>query len=233
MGDADHVRRRRGAAEPVAEPVAGRAAAMGVTARRCVALIWLSAVALGGCSTESALLGAGATVGVAASQERGLSGAIEDTEIRARINHLWLQSDEELYRKVSLQVQEARVLLTGQVPTRDMRLEAVRLAWQVDGVREVINEIEVDDPSALGFAGDTWISTQLKSKLLFDRDVSSINYSIETVDGVVYLMGVAQDKAELDRVVAHARNLRYVRGVVSYVRVKQPLATEAASDQAD
>jgi osmotically-inducible protein OsmY len=181
--------------------------------------------ALAGCSPEGVLVGAGATVGVAASQERGLGGAISDTEIRAKINHYWVQSDFDLYRKVSLQVQEGRVLLSGQVPSRDMRLEAVRLAWQADGVKEVINEIEIEDSSTVGFARDTWISTQLKSKLLFDRDVSSINYSIETVDGTIYLMGVAQDRVELNRVVGHARNLAYVDEVVSYVRVKPPETT--------
>jgi osmotically-inducible protein OsmY len=183
-----------------------------------------------GCSAEGLLLGAGATVGVAASQERGLGAAIDDTAIRAEINHNWLQSDFDLYRRVSLQVQEGRVLLTGQVPTPGMRLEAVRLAWQAEGVKEVINEIEVEESSTVGFTRDTWISTQLKSKLLFDRDVSSINYSIETVDGVIYLMGVAQDRAELDRVVAHARNLAYVQEVISYVRVKEPASSDAPED---
>lgn len=180
------------------------------------------------CSPVGVAAGAGATAGVAAAQERGLSGAVADSRIRVQINHLWLQADEEMYRKVSLQVQQGRVLLTGVVPAESMRSEAVRLAWQAEGVQEVINEIRVD-PEGGGletFTRDTWISAQLKSKLLFDGDVSSINYSIETVDGVVYLIGVAQSQGELDRVLAHARNLAHVRKVVSYVRVK-----EAAGDE--
>jgi osmotically-inducible protein OsmY len=61
---------------------------------------------------------------------------------------------------------------------------------------------------------------QLKSKLVVDQEVLSLNYSIEAVNGAVYLMGVAQDQSELDRVVAHAKDLAYVRQVVSYVRLK-------------
>jgi osmotically-inducible protein OsmY len=69
-------------------------------------------------------------------------------------------------------------------------------------------------------AQDIWIATQLKTKLLVDSEVSSINYSIETVNQVVYLMGVAQSQAEIDRVIGHAKNISYVRRVVNYVRVK-------------
>src|SRR3546814_5546522 len=114
-----------------------------------------------------------------------------------------------MVRKVNLQVQEGRVLLTGNVRLPGQRGGAVRLAWQPPGVREVINEITVDDTSGLGnFARDTWISTELRSTLLFDQDVSSIDYSIETVNQVIYLMGVAQSQAELDRSEEHTSELQ-------------------------
>ena len=174
-----------------------------------------------GCSPVGVLVGVGASAGVAAAQERGFQGAMNDTEIRLQINDLWFKESLSLYSDVSLQVQEGRVLLTGNVPDPDTRLNAVRLAWQATGVREVINEIEVKDESSLtDSAQDAWIVTQLKTKLLFDSEVSSINYSIEAVNQVIYLMGVAQNQAELDRVIGHAKNISYVRRVVSYMRVK-------------
>src|SRR5690606_40916073 len=93
-----------------------------------------------------------------------LGRSMSDTQIRIAINDKWLQADEEMFRKVNLQVQEGRVLLTGNVRLPEQRVEAVRLCWQVPGVREVINEIEVSDKSGLSnFARDTWISTQLRS----------------------------------------------------------------------
>ena len=178
-------------------------------------------LALGACTATGMVVGAGASAGVAAAQERGFKGAMNDTEIRLQINHLWFQEGTSLFAQVNLQVQEGRVLLTGGVADPETRLSAVRLAWQAPGVHEVINEIEVDDTSTLvDAARDEWISTKLKAKLLVDREVSSINYSIETVNASVYLIGVAQDQAELDRVIAHAKDISYVRRVVSYVRLK-------------
>jgi len=178
-------------------------------------------MSVGGCTPVGVAVGAGAGAGVAAAQERGFKGAMNDTEIRLQINDLWFQESVSLYSKINLQVQEGRVLLTGNVPDPETRLNAVRLAWQAHGVREVINEIEVKDKSSLtDSAQDVWIATQLKTKLLVDSEVSSINYSIETVNQVIYLMGVAQSQAELDRVIGHAKDISYVRRVVNYVRVK-------------
>ncbi len=176
-------------------------------------------LALGACAPV--VIGAGATAGVAASQERGFKGAIADTEIRLEINHLWLQESVSLYSKVNLQVQEGRVLLTGRVPDPEARVTAVRLAWQAEGVAEVINEIGISDSSSLAdTAQDEWITTQLRTQLLADGDIASTNYSVETVNGEVYLIGVAQDQAELNRALTHARNIAYVRRVLNYMRLE-------------
>lgn len=199
-----------------------------IIARAACVLALSSVAVLPGC--VGAVVGAGATVGTAAMEERGIEGAADDTLIRARINELWSAADERMWRKVGLQVHSGRALLTGHVDTPDMRTEAVRLAWQAKGVREVINEIQISDGSGVGgFARDTFISTELKTKLLFDSKVSSINYSIETVAGVVYLIGIAQSQEELDRVTNYARNLEYVKKVVSYVTIKKPEPSKPSS----
>lgn len=181
----------------------------------------LGILGLAGCTPAGVAIGVGATAATAASQERGFQGALQDTETRLDINHLFLQESESLFTDVNLQVQEGRVLLTGAVEEPETELTAVRLAWQGVGVREVINEIEVTDESSLGdVARDTWIETQLKGILLLDSGVTSINYSVESVNKTLYLMGVAQDQAELTRVIGHAKDISYVRKVVSYVRLK-------------
>jgi len=186
----------------------------------------LSVAAVLGLSLQGCVgtvVGVGATAGTAAMEDRGLSGAADDTALRLRINALLSNKDERLWRKVGMQVYMGRVLLTGTVDTPEMRAEAVKLAWTAEGVKEVINEIQLAGAAgASGFARDTWISTQLKSALLFDKQVSSINYSIETVAGTVYLIGLAQDQRELDRVMNHARGLSYVKKVVNYVQIKRP-----------
>lgn len=188
------------------------------------ALLTISAltltVALGACTPLGAGITVGSAAGVAAASEGGFKGSLSDTAITAKINDLWFRHDVEMFSKSNMSVNQGRVLLTGVVQKPEHRVEAVRLAWQADGVTQVINEIKVADSEGLkGWARDNWISARLRSAILFDKDIQGVNYSIDTVQGTVYLMGVAQNQAELDRVIAHARGIDYVKNVVSHVKL--------------
>ena len=186
-----------------------------------LAILACLAAALLGCTAGGVAAGGGAVAGVTVAQERSVADAITDARIRTQISYLWAKHDLALFRKVNLSVHEGRVLLTGSVINPQTRIDAVRLAWLAEDAGEVINEIQVEDQSGIVDSGrDIWITAQLRSKLLFDANIRSINYSIDTVNGVIYLMGVAQNQAELDRVANHARNIRYVRKVVNHVRLK-------------
>ena len=174
---------------------------------------------LAGC-IETAI-GAGAVAGDAALQDRGLKGAISDTAIRAEINHNWLQLDHKMWMELSLQIYEGRVMVTGSVPTADVRADAIQLAWKAKGVREVIDEVEVGNSGGVvDYARDTKIGTEFKTKILFAKNIESVNYSVEVNNGVVYLLGVAQSQDELDRVLNIARNIADVKRVVSHVLLK-------------
>jgi len=178
---------------------------------------------LGGCEPVSLAVGAGAATGVAAYQERGIEGVAADTRIEARILKSWYDHDKALPTRVSVEVYEGRALLTGIVAKERDRADAVRLAWAAEGVVDVLNEIVVGDGGGISMlARDSAITAELKSKLTFDEKVLAVNYSIETVAGTVYLIGIAQSQAELDRVVARARDTEYVHRVISHVRVKAP-----------
>ena len=175
---------------------------------------------LGACGPVGMVAGAGAGVGVAAVQERGVAGRAADLRIEARIFEKFFNADTALQTKLGVEVYEGRVLLTGA--TEDLRLadKAVKLAWQVDGVKDVINEIQLRKSGAKDFIRDTWITGQLRSKITIDKEIFAVNYAIDTVNGRVYLIGIAQNRAELRRVMDHAGNIRYVRDVISHVRIK-------------
>ena len=182
------------------------------------------AVLLGGAVSGCAgvVIGAGATAGVAAAEERGLEGALDDAKIRVEINRLWFDRDIEMYRQVTLNISEARVMLTGVVTTAQARADAARLSWQATGVREVLNELQVrpEGEPGLDQANDLWIQQKLKARLLTDSEIKNINYAVDVVDAVVYLLGIAQGSAEIDRVIAHARDISGVKRVLNHIRLK-------------
>ncbi|MDH3229126.1 MAG: BON domain-containing protein [Alphaproteobacteria bacterium] len=189
----------------------------------CAAALLLLAtlLPLGGCAP---LIVGGAAVGATvAAQDRPVKTAIADSVIQGSINRKLLDFDTKVYQRVDIEVVEGKVLLTGIVPDPRNRIDAARIAWQADGVAEVINEIEVKDTSTLSDAArDSWITTKLRSAILFDGEIHSLNYTIDTVNKTVYLMGIAQSQTELDRVVAYTRQIDYVRRVVPYVRIRSP-----------
>lgn len=189
---------------------------------RMAALVLIGFVAAG---CAGAAVGAGATVGVAAMEERGIGTAASDLKIKATILESWIRLDHTLPTKAGVEVHEGRVLATGMVPDDKTRADAIRLVWQAPGVREVYNEILLENEvKEVGVARDSWITAQLRSKIMADKKVLAINYAIETVAGNIYLIGIAQNQKELDRVVGHARSISYVRQVIPHVRLKEEAA---------
>jgi len=180
----------------------------------------VSVLALNACTPVGAGLAVGTAAGTAAAREGGIKASLEDARISAKINDLWLKHSFDMFNKLNLTVDQGRVLITGVVQKPEHRVEAVRLAWQADGVRQVINEIKVDKSEGIkGWARDNWISGRLRAAILFDKDIQGVNYTIDTVQSVVYLMGIAQNQTELNKVMTHARSVPYVKQVVSYVKL--------------
>ena len=184
-----------------------------------IGVLLVSLAPLSGC--VSTVVGAGAAVGVAAFEERSLKVHAVDTTLATKIRYNLVQAGEEFVKGVGVEVYESKVLMTGIVKDEASRAEALKLAWQVDGVKDVYNELQVAQSDFTDLAKDSWVTTKLKSRITFDENIFAINYSIETVAGVVYLIGIAQDQSELDKVIAHARDLGYVKRVISHVRVKK------------
>lgn len=171
------------------------------------------------------MIATGATrTGVAVAEERRIGGVVDDNTIYVSIQHLYFQHDSnELVSDINVDVHQGRVLLTGKTAKQETALEAVRLAWMASGVKEVINEVTITNQgNAMTYANDAWIETQIKARMLATKNLMSINYTVEVVNGVAYLLGIAQDERELERAAKVASRIKGVKKVISYARVKQP-----------
>ncbi len=168
------------------------------------------------------VIGGATEAAVVVAQERSVGSAVDDASILLQIKNLYAKQDfKDLLTNVEVKSVEGRVLLTGNVDKPDSQIEAVKLAWQVNGVKEVINEVQINDKSGFwNYTKDVWISTQVRTRLLFGKNIHNINYSVITVNQVVYLMGIAQNQDELNRATNVASTTSYVQRVVSYVRLK-------------
>ena len=191
------------------KPARGRAPA---------ALLLAALPALAGCVNLA--LGAAGQVGVEAVRERGLSGAADDAGTRLSITRRWIERGiyaDNLY----LQIWEGRVLVSGAVDSAVTRAEAIQSVWEVEGVREVINEVDIVPRYGVsGYVRDVSIVNTINGRLLLARDIASVNYSVDSVRGKVFLLGVAQSEAERQRVLAIVRAAPGVRRVADYVLLR-------------
>lgn len=170
------------------------------------------------------VLGAGVAYETATvvREDRTAGTVLDDATITTKLQHRYFQKDiDNLFADVDVTVHEGRVLLTGVVEKQETVIEAVRMAWNVPGVKEVINEMQASQPTNLSQRSkDIFISTSIRSRLLVTKGIKNLNYNVETVNGVVYLLGVAQDKTELGHVTNIASRTKGVKKVVSHVRIK-------------
>lgn len=149
----------------------------------------------------------------------------EDATLTATVKSklLWNSVTEAL--NIQVDSKAGVVTLKGQAQSAEAKLLAGSLASNTDGVTEVNNLISLTatDPSApkvpLGMnnAGeaisDLWITSKVKSSLIYSRNLDGINIKVDTRSGMVSLDGVVANYAAKQLAIEIARNIRGVRGV--------------------
>ena len=183
--------------------------------------LFIILVFLSGCA--SAIMGGVATIGVATVQERSVKDAAIDLKLEIQIQEGLLRSDaEKLFINVDIHVVEQRVLLIGNVSSQELRDKAARIVWETSPkIKEVLNEITIGNKSSLvSEAKDARISLSLSGLLIADAEVSDINFSHSVSKQVIYLMGIASNEIELDKVIYHARTVKGVKKVISHIIIK-------------
>jgi osmotically-inducible protein OsmY len=189
-----------------------------------IALPLVLSLALSGCVGVAVVggLGAAAGGGYAASQERGIPGAADDFAIKTAVEQGLMKAELQLRgNSIATTVYDGRVLLTGRVASPELKGAAEQIASRTNGVRALYDEIEVAPAQGVwDAASDDWITTSVRSQLVFDPGVRSVNYTIDTANGSVYLIGSARSQGELDRATQIARYVPGVRRVVSYVEIR-------------
>ena len=180
----------------------------------CILLI--SGLALSGCA--GAVVGVGTAAVAASTTEKGFSTSVSDGVIFAKLQDRFIQVNASLLTSANVTVNDGAVLFTGKVKKPEDKIEATKLAWEIRGVREVVNELQVIDNSSIkDIAKDLAASATLRGKMIADQDISSLNFSIDVVNGIVYLSGVASTQEEMNKVISHAQNLRFAQEVVNYI----------------
>lgn len=188
---------------------------MKLTSFKKLAFIFTASIMLQGC--VAAALGGAAAGTKVATDPRTMGTQVDDETLEFKVENA-LDKDEQIKSeaRVNAVSYSSRVLLIGQVPSENTKSTATDLAKGVDGVNDVYNELRVSPKITIGqISKDSWITTQVKSKMLVDDRVKSTDVKVITENGEVFLLGnVTQAQAD-----AAAEIASKVSGVQKVVKV--------------
>ena len=160
------------------------------------------------------------TAGVKKGDERNFVRSIHDVNAERAIKSRMTRAFDFNLKGVDPEVREGIVVLTGNVPSQKDRIEAERIAWSAQRVDQVGNEILVKDrQSHSRNVKDSFLERSIHTRLTADKYVKARNINVETNNGNVYLLGVARNQAELERIAQIASETKGAREVISYVTV--------------
>ena len=132
---------------------------------------------------------------------------------------------EKKYFLLQVEVIDGRIFLTGKVNDPEEKIKITKLAWETKGVRSVKNAIKIKGNSSFKrTAKDILITSQLRSALIFNKKTKARNYTLETIDGKVYIFGIAMDKQEKKEVIDEANKIYDVQEVIPSIYLVSELS---------
>tara|TARA_Y100000590_G_scaffold73627_1_gene81121 strand:- start:5533 stop:6123 length:591 start_codon:yes stop_codon:yes gene_type:complete len=174
------------------------------------------------CSPAGVLASGGAGTMVVAEGDRSIGSVVDDATIKVNIAAKFIGSSDNLFINIDTSVLEGRVLLTGLVENQEIRIDAVRRVWEVEGVNEVINEIEIGNRETLKeYANDLWITTQAKALSLKAIGLRAMSYNFETINGKIYIAGITSKPEQLESVLNAIKNIKGAKEIINYVIIKE------------
>ena len=185
-------------------------------------VLLISSLNILSCSPAGILASGGATGMVVAEGDRSFGSVVDDATIKINIAAKFINSDDNLFVDISTNVLEGRVLLTGLVDSQEIRIDAVRRVWEVEGIKEVINEIQIGNRESIKeYAQDLWINTQVRGLAAKTIGLRSISYNFETIQGKVYIAGITSRADQLEKLIKVAETVKGVKEIINYVIVKE------------
>lgn len=168
------------------------------------------------------LVGAAATGAFIGLQERDAAQVAKDTNTKIFIKDKLTSTNFKYLSNITVNVFEGDVLLTGIVPDREAGEHVLALSRSTPNVQRVYNELLVGATyPKQQKARDIWVSTQIKPRLLGNRQTFPINYNVSVVNGHVYIIGYATSDVEHEHVLHVLRTTQGVVQVHDYLRILQ------------
>ncbi len=182
-----------------------------------ILIFFLISIILSGCVgvASKGIFGTGVSV---AFDPRTVGTQVDDSIMQKNLSARILLMDKKYLLSVKTKVLDGRIFITGKVDNPEEKLKLTKLAWETSGVRSVRNDIKIKEEfNFKQSAKDILITSQLRSAMIFNKNIKATNYQIDTYKKKIYVYGIAFTSDERDLVISEAEEILDVKDVVASI----------------
>ena len=166
--------------------------------------------------------GVGAVAFSSSAQEKGLGTSINDKVIYVKLRNAVYDWNPSVSENVSISVDNGSVLVTGKSKNIDTKIQLTKIIWKIHGVKEVNNKVQISETNNFkNIAKDLASLGEIKAKLMASKKLNSLNFSIDVVNNIAYISGIASSEEEISIVTQIAQEARFIKEVQNFVKVNK------------
>ena len=176
-----------------------------------------------GCAgvSSTGVFGTGVSVAI---DPRSLGTQIDDSIMQKNLSARIILLDKNYFLSVKSKVLDGRIFITGKVDDPEEKLKLTKLAWEIDGVRSVRNDVKIKEKfNFKQSAKDLLITSQLRAALIINKKIKATNYQIDTYKKKIYIYGIASTSAEKELVLGEANEILDVENVIASILLVENL----------
>ena len=156
------------------------------------------------------------------AQEKGLGTSINDKVIYVKLRNVIHDWNPSVSQKISISVDNGSILVTGQLENINTKIDLTKTIWDVSGVKEVNNQVQISKTSNLkNIAKDLASLGEIRAKLMASKELNSLNFSVDVVNNIAYISGIASNNEEIAIVTQLAQEARFIKEVQNFVKVNK------------
>jgi osmotically-inducible protein OsmY len=186
-------------------------------------IVILVGIILSGCVGVSSqgIFGTGVSI---ALDPRTVGTQIDDSIMNKNLTGKMVIKDKKYLLSVKSKVLDGRIFLTGKVDNPEEKLQLTKLAWEIKGARSVRNDIKIKEEfNFQRSAKDILITSQLRTAIIFNKNIKATNYQIDTYKKKIYVYGIALTSDEKDLVISEAKEISDVEDVIASIMLVEDL----------
>ena len=185
--------------------------------------IFLLLLLLNSCvgTASTGIFGTGVTV---ALDPRSLGTQIDDSIMQKNLSTRLALNEKSYLISVNVKVIDGRIFITGKVDDPEEKLKITKFAWETKGVRSVKNDIKIKEEfNFKQSAKDLLITSQLRTAIIFNKEIKAANYQIDTYKKKIYIYGIALTSDERKKVINEAKEILDVEDVIASILLVEDL----------